>query len=87
MKKWIALLLSLLLMLTLTGCEEEVALALDIAIAVMEEAERAQQIDTLPAIPEPAVKAYPREYFDLDNAAKIPCRQVLGAYVVEFTRE
>jgi len=43
--------------------------------------------ETLPAIPEPVVKAYPREYFDLDNAAKIPCRQVLGAYVVEFTRE
>lgn len=43
--------------------------------------------ETLPAIPEEVKTVYPKEYFYLDNAAKIPCRQVLGAYVVEFVRE
>lgn len=43
--------------------------------------------ETLPAIPEPVQTVYPKAYFCLENAAKIPCRQVLGAYTVEFIRE
>lgn len=43
--------------------------------------------ETLPAIPEEVKNVYPRGSFDLDNAARIPCRQVLGSYVVEFIRE
>lgn len=42
---------------------------------------------TLPAISEVVKSVYPREYFFLDNAAKIPCRQILGAYMVEFVRK
>ena len=43
--------------------------------------------ETLPAIPEPVQTVYPKAYFCLENAAKIPCRQVLGAYAVEFIRD
>ena len=43
--------------------------------------------ETLPAIPEPVQTVYPKVHFCLENAAKIPCRQVLGAYAVEFIRE
>lgn len=43
--------------------------------------------ETLPAIPEPVQKEYRKECFFLDSAAKIPCRQVLGAYMVEFIRK
>ena len=41
---------------------------------------------TLPAIPEEASHQYPREDFTVENAAKIPCRQVLGSYIVRFER-
>ncbi len=41
---------------------------------------------TLPAIPSPIKNIYPREEFTVQNAAKIPCQQVLGAYVVNFRR-
>lgn len=42
---------------------------------------------TLPAYPEEEKNTYPREAFTVANAAKIPCTQVLGAYVVKFERE
>ena len=51
MKKLLALLLSVLMLLTLTACEEEeVDMALDIAFAVMEELEKYEdsQSDALP---------------------------------------
>ena len=41
---------------------------------------------TLPAFPEEEKNVYPKEAFTVENAAKIPCTQVLGAYVVEFER-
>ncbi len=41
---------------------------------------------TLPAYPEPAAAVYAREPLCPENAAKIPCRQVLGSYVVRFSR-
>ena len=41
---------------------------------------------TLPAIPEEASHQYPKEDFTVGNAAKIPCRQVLGSYIVRFER-
>ena len=48
MKKWIALLLSVLLLFGLTGCEEEeVEQALDIAIAVLEELESYEEVESL----------------------------------------
>ena len=48
MKKWIALLLSVLLLFGLTGCEEEeVEQALDIAIAVLEELESYEEVEAL----------------------------------------
>jgi hypothetical protein len=43
--------------------------------------------ETLPAYPTEVVNVYPKEDFTVKNAAKIPCRQVLGAYTVEFIRE
>lgn len=64
MKKMIALLLSFLLLFCFTGCEEEeVELALDIAIAVMEEMEDLEDTETdtftpLEAIPEFFGEAY-----------------------------
>lgn len=42
---------------------------------------------TLPAIPTEAAVSYPKQAFTVENAAVIPCTQVLGSYVVEFERE
>ena len=58
MKKFLALLLSLLLLFSLTACEEEeVSMALDIAIAVLEEVEEAEAAQSAPPaetiLPEP----------------------------------
>ena len=41
---------------------------------------------TLPAYPEKNAHTYPQEDLTAKNAAKIPCRQVLGTYQVIFTR-
>lgn len=41
---------------------------------------------TLPAYPTEPETVYPREAFTVQNAAKIPCRQVLGTYQVSFER-
>ena len=41
---------------------------------------------TLPALPTEVVNVYPKETFTVENAAKIPCDQVLGTYVVVFER-
>lgn len=41
---------------------------------------------TLPAIPEEERVVYPKAAFTPENGAAIPCRQVLGAYGVRFTR-
>ena len=41
---------------------------------------------TFPAIPEEASHQYPREDFTVENVAKIPCRQVLGSYIVRSER-
>lgn len=41
---------------------------------------------TLPAIPEEEAHQYPKEAFTVEHAAKIPCRQVLGSYLVRFER-
>ena len=41
---------------------------------------------TLPAISTEAVKVYPQVDFTVENAAAIPCEQVLGTYVVVFER-
>ena len=41
---------------------------------------------TLPAIPTEVVNVYPKEKFTVENAARIPCEQVLGTYLVEFDR-
>ena len=41
---------------------------------------------TLPAIPTPVQTVYPRQDFTPENAAGIPCKQVLGAYMVVFDR-
>ena len=40
----------------------------------------------LPAVPTPAQKNYPKEECTVGNAARIPCRQVLGTYRVQFER-
>ena len=40
----------------------------------------------LPAYPEEEKNTYPKEDFTALNAAKIPCTQVLGSYVVKFER-
>lgn len=40
---------------------------------------------TLPAYPEEVQTVYPRQDCTAQNAA-IPCRQVLGAYMVAFDR-
>ncbi len=42
---------------------------------------------TLPAIPMPVKNIYPKENFSVENAAVIPCNQVLGTYAVEFERK
>lgn len=41
---------------------------------------------TLPAIPTEIMNIYPKQSFTAENAAAIPCQQVLGAYVVRFER-
>ena len=41
---------------------------------------------TLPAIPTDVKKIYEKEDFTVENAAKIPCKQVLGTYMVRFER-
>lgn len=41
---------------------------------------------TLPAVPTEVVKIYSKESFTAENAARIPCEQVLGAYLVIFDR-
>lgn len=40
----------------------------------------------LPAVPTQAQKNYPKEECTVENAARIPCRQVLGTYRVQFER-
>lgn len=42
---------------------------------------------TLPAYATEPSSRYPREAFTTANAAKIPCKQVLGTYVVQFDRQ
>lgn len=42
---------------------------------------------TLPAIPSPIQHIYPCQEFTPQNAAAIPCKQVLGAYMVRLTTE
>ena len=39
---------------------------------------------TLPAIPEGETTHYEKAAFTVENAAVIPCKQVLGAYQVTF---
>lgn len=41
---------------------------------------------TLPAYPEAVRVVYPRTQLTAENAAKLPCEQVLGAYTVTFER-
>lgn len=41
---------------------------------------------TLPAVPAEVKNVYPKQAFTVENAAVIPCEQVLGAYVVRFHR-
>ena len=41
---------------------------------------------TLPAYPEAVRVVYPRTLLTAENAAKLPCEQVLGAYTVTFER-
>lgn len=41
---------------------------------------------TLPAVPETVRTVYPRVPLTPENAAQIPCRQVLGTYTVTFER-
>lgn len=41
---------------------------------------------TLPAIPTDVKTVYEKQAFTPENAAKIPCLQVLGSYVVRFHR-
>lgn len=41
---------------------------------------------TLPAYPEEVQTVYLRQDCTAQNAAAIPCRQVLGAYMVAFDR-
>lgn len=41
---------------------------------------------TLPAYPTEVRHVYSKEPLTVENAARIPCRQVLGTYTVEFER-
>lgn len=41
---------------------------------------------TLPAIPTEITNTYPKQELTAENAAAIPCQQVLGAYVVMYER-
>ncbi len=49
-------------------------------------AEGVSQGKTLPAYPTEIKQRYPRAALTAENAAAIPCAQVLGAYVVRFQR-
>lgn len=51
-----------------------------------EGAQGISQGKTLPAYPTEVQHVYPKEAFTVENAAKIPCQQVLGTYKVLFTR-
>ena len=42
--------------------------------------------ETIPAYPEEINNSYAKVPFTVENAAVIPCRQVLGSYVVKFDR-
>lgn len=42
---------------------------------------------TLPAYPTEVKTVYPQKPFTAENAANIPCKQVLGTYVVVFQRQ
>ena len=42
--------------------------------------------ETLPAFPEEVTTQYAQEEFCIANGSQIPCKAVLGAYVVEFER-
>ena len=42
--------------------------------------------DSIPAIPTQPEKQYPKQELTAQNAAAIPCRQVLGSYMVTFDR-
>ncbi len=41
---------------------------------------------TIPAFPEPPAKVYEKRELTAQNAAAIPCQQVLGSYTVKFER-
>ncbi|MFQ8767469.1 MAG: hypothetical protein ACLR8U_13860 [Oscillospiraceae bacterium] len=41
---------------------------------------------TLPAIASDSKTRYPKKMLTAQNAAEIPCEQVLGSYVVRFGR-
>ncbi|MDD3663205.1 MAG: hypothetical protein PHT84_05040 [Candidatus Pacebacteria bacterium] len=41
---------------------------------------------TLPAIPTEVKTLYPKHDFTVENAAQIPCEQVLGTYMVKFAQ-
>ncbi len=41
---------------------------------------------TLPTYSTDVLRSYPKESFTAENAAKIPCDEVLGAYAVKFDR-
>lgn len=42
---------------------------------------------TLPAVSEPETTSYAQQELTAENAASIPCQQVLGSYIVRFERE
>ena len=42
---------------------------------------------SVPVFPTEPQVLYPRQMFSVTNAAAIPCKQVVGAYKVEFERE
>lgn len=52
-----------------------------------QDAHGVSQGKTLPAVWTPSEKEYPQTVFSAQNAAAIPCRQVLGTYIVRFGRE
>lgn len=58
----------------------------DCAFAWKSGAEGASIGKTLPAFPEEIKNTYPKQAFTVKNAASIPCRQVLGSYMVCFER-
>ncbi|RDU23729.1 hypothetical protein [Anaerosacchariphilus polymeriproducens] len=42
---------------------------------------------TIPAFSTDVLKVYPKQELTIENAARIPCSQVLSSYVVEFNRD